>query len=129
MKNVFGEALTLTLFGESHGPAVGATLDGVPPGLIFDEEDVRTALALRRPHGSISTARAEADEFSVLSGVFRGKTTGTPLTIVIPNADAHSGDYEYGRVRPERAFRAEARRGRENGRNRVWPYGYNETNN
>ena len=103
MKNVFGEALTLTLFGESHGPAVGATLDGVPPGLIFDEEDVRTALALRRPHGSISTARAEADEFSVLSGVFRGKTTGTPLTVVIPNADVQSGDYEYGRVRPGHA--------------------------
>ena len=80
MKNTFGSALTLTLFGESHGPMTGVVLDGLCPGLPVDEDAIRHELDLRRPSGSISTARREADEFVLASGVFHGRTTGTPLS-------------------------------------------------
>ena len=103
MKNSFGDALTLTLFGESHGPMIGATLDGLAPGMDVDEDSIRAALDLRRPQGKISTARSEADQFQIVSGVFNGKTTGTPLTLLIPNADTKSGDYRYGVARPSHA--------------------------
>lgn len=103
MKNTFGSALTLTLFGESHGPMTGVVLDGLCPGLPVDEDAVRAELALRRPSGAISTARREADEFVLASGVFHGKTTGTPLAILIPNADTKSGDYIFGPARPGHA--------------------------
>ncbi|MBO6054692.1 MAG: chorismate synthase [Oscillospiraceae bacterium] len=94
MKNTFGSHITLTLFGESHGPAVGAVLDGLAPGMDVDEALIASQLTLRRPAGKIGTARREEDRFQILSGVFRGKTTGTPLTILIPNESQHSGDYE-----------------------------------
>ena len=94
MKNTFGSHITLTLFGESHGPAVGAVLDGLAPGMDVDEALISSQLTLRRPAGRIATARREEDRFQILSGVFRGKTTGTPLTILIPNESQHSGDYE-----------------------------------
>lgn len=94
MKNTFGNALTVTLFGESHGPAVGAVLDGLAPGIPVDEKYIAEKLSLRRPYGKISTARREADAFELLSGVYNGKTTGTPLCILIPNADTKSADYE-----------------------------------
>ncbi|MBQ3814858.1 MAG: chorismate synthase, partial [Clostridia bacterium] len=100
MKNTFGSALTLTLFGESHGPMTGVVLDGLCPGLPVDEDAIRHELDLRRPSGPISTARREADEFVLASGVFHGRTTGTPLSILIPNADTNSGDYSYGPARP-----------------------------
>lgn len=103
MKNIFGNALTLTLFGESHGPMIGATLDGLAPGIDIDEESIRAALDLRRPWGKISTARREADPFEIVSGVFHGKSTGTPLTLLIPNRDTKSGDYIYGVARPSHA--------------------------
>ena len=103
MKNTLGNALTLTLFGESHGPYIGAVVDGLAPGIEVNEEDVRHALDMRRPSGKISTARREADEFTVTSGVFRGKTTGTPLCIIIKNENAVSSDYEYGPARPGHA--------------------------
>ena len=103
MKNTLGEALTLTLFGESHGPYIGAVLDGLAPGIDVDENDIRHALDMRRPSGKISTKRRESDEFSVISGVFRGKTTGTPLCIIIKNENTQSGDYEYGPARPGHA--------------------------
>ena len=103
MKNTFGNALTLTLSGESHGPAVGATLDGLTPGIPVNEETIRSALALRRPQKGISTAREENDRFKILSGVFEGRTTGTPFTVVIPNEDARSGDYIRGIARPGHA--------------------------
>ena len=94
MKNTFGTNLSLTLFGESHGPYVGAVLDGLAPGLAVDEARIAAQLALRRPSGKISTARVEPDPFEIVSGVFHGKTTGTPLTILIPNSRQHSADYE-----------------------------------
>ena len=71
MKNTFGQALTVTIFGESHGPEIGATLDGVAPGIKIDYDYINLALDTRRPHGKISTARKEADEFRIISGVFK----------------------------------------------------------
>ncbi len=93
MKNVFGNAVTLTLFGESHGPAVGAVLDGLAAGVEVDEDFIRHQLSLRRPADALSTPRREQDDFEIKSGVFRGKTTGTPICIIIPNADTRSEDY------------------------------------
>lgn len=84
-----------TIFGESHGPAIGVVLEGVPPGLELDLDAVRFDLARRAPgQNALSTARKEADEPRVLSGVFEGRTTGAPLCAVIENTDARSGDYE-----------------------------------
>lgn len=94
MKNSFGNTLILTLFGESHGPAVGAVLDGLAPGIPVDESFLASQLKLRRPYGTIGSPRRETDHFSIVSGVFRGKTTGTPLCILIPNEDVRSDDYE-----------------------------------
>lgn len=93
MKNTIGNYVSVTLFGESHGPSVGAVIDGLAPGLDVDETAIADLLTRRRPGGAISTARQEADLFVVESGVFNGKTTGTPLCIRIPNADARSEDY------------------------------------
>lgn len=93
MKNVFGSAITLTLFGESHGDAIGAVLDGLAPGIEINHEYIQQKLSLRRPSGSISTARVEMDEYQIVSGVFNGKTTGTPLCVLIPNTNKKSGDY------------------------------------
>ena len=103
MKNTIGSALTLTLFGESHGPYIGAVVDGLAPGVPVDENDIRHALDMRRPSGKISTKRVEKDEFSVVSGVYNGKTTGTPLTVIIKNENTQSRDYEYGPARPGHA--------------------------
>ena len=91
MKNTFGTSLSVTIFGESHGPYIGATLDGIEPGLDVDEDFIKYQLSRRRPSGRISTSRVEADEYSIISGVFEGKTTGTPLTVIIPNANTNSG--------------------------------------
>ena len=93
MKNTFGQNLSVTLFGESHGPVIGAVLDGLCPGLTVDEENIRRMLRLRQPGGAISTARQEKDAFEIVSGAVNGVTTGTPLTIVIRNEDTKSGDY------------------------------------
>jgi len=93
MKNTFGNAITLTLFGESHGQAIGAVLDGIAPGLEVNLDYIKEKLALRRPSGTISTARVEGDEFEIVSGVFNGYTTGTPLTLLIKNKNTNSGDY------------------------------------
>lgn len=93
MKNTFGNSIALTLFGESHGAYIGATLDGLAPGIAVDEDLIRAQLDKRRPTGKIGTARREADEFQIVSGVFEGKTTGTPLTVLIPNTAQHSKDY------------------------------------
>ncbi len=103
MKNTFGQSVAVTLFGESHGPEIGAVLDGLAPGLKIDEDFIRHQLSLRRPHGKISTARVEADEFRIVSGVFEGRTTGTPLCILIPNTNTRSGDYAKGLPRPGHA--------------------------
>ncbi len=93
MKNTMGQALTVTLFGESHGEAIGAVLDGLAPGISVDESYIAHQLTLRRPSGSIGTKRHETDDFRIVSGVFEGKTTGTPLCILIPNTDTKSRDY------------------------------------
>ena len=93
MKNTFGNHLAVTLFGESHGPAIGAVLDGLCPGLPIDEENIQRMLQLRQPGGAISTARQEKDAYEFLSGVYGGKATGTPLTILIRNSDVRSADY------------------------------------
>ena len=83
-----------SIFGESHGPAVGVVLEGVPPGLELDLDAVRFDLSRRAPGKSpLSTARKEADEPQILSGVFEGRTTGAPLCAVIENTDTRSGDY------------------------------------
>lgn len=103
MKNTFGTSVSVTLFGESHGSEIGAVLDGLAPGIPVDEDFIRHRLALRRPHGKISTARVEADEFRIVSGVFEGHTTGTPLCIIIPNTNTRSGDYAKGLPRPGHA--------------------------
>ncbi len=103
MKNTFGTSVCVTLFGESHGAMIGAVLDGLAPGIPVDEALIAHQLELRRPAGRISTARQEQDPFEIVSGVFEGKTTGTPLTILIPNADTRSGDYLRGALRPGHA--------------------------
>ena len=110
MKNTFGQSVCVTLFGESHGSEIGAVVDGLAPGLRIDEDFIRHQLSLRRPHGKISTARVEADSFRIVSGVFEGRTTGTPLCILIPNTNTRSGDYSKGLPRPGHAdFTAECK--------------------
>ena len=93
MKNTIGTSVAVTLFGESHGPAIGAVLDGLAPGIPVDEAFIARQLTLRRPWGAISTGLVEADRFELVSGVFEGHTTGTPLCILIPNEDTRSRDY------------------------------------
>ena len=84
-----------TIFGESHGPAIGVVLEGVPPGLALNLDAVRFDLSRRAPgKNTLSTARREADEPHILSGLFQGRTTGAPLCAVIENTDTRSGDYE-----------------------------------
>ncbi len=103
MKNSFGNSITLTLFGESHGEAIGAVLDGLAPGIAVDMAYISKKLDQRRPMGAISTARREKDEPRLVSGCFEGKTTGTPLCILIENGDVRSSDYSPERLRPSHA--------------------------
>ncbi len=93
MKNTFGSSVTVTIFGESHGSEIGAVLDGLAPGIKIDTDYIEKELSFRRPYGKISTARCEADTYRIVSGVFEGYTTGTPIAILIPNEDTKSGDY------------------------------------
>ncbi len=93
MKNTFGTGVAITLFGESHGECIGAVLDGLAPGIEIRPDYIAHRLKLRRPDGSISTPRREKDEFRIVSGVLNNRTTGTPLTIWIPNENTNSGDY------------------------------------
>lgn len=94
MKNTLGENFSVTIFGESHGSYIGVVLDGIAPGIDVNKDFINHQLDLRRPSGKISTKRVETDEFILASGVFNDKTTGTPLTILIPNSVQHSKDYE-----------------------------------
>lgn len=103
MKNTFGNSISVTLFGESHGPAIGVVLDGLAAGMDVNEEVIADFLSKRRPSSELETARREEDHFQILSGVFNGKTTGTPLAIMIPNEDTRSKDYTYGPARPSHA--------------------------
>ncbi len=93
MKNTFGSSVSLTLFGESHGTAIGAVLDGLAPGIKIDEDYIATKMSQRRAYGKISTPRHEEDKVEIVSGVFEGYTTGTPIALIIKNDDTHSKDY------------------------------------
>ena len=93
--NIFGKSFQIVTFGESHGKAVGVVIDGVMPGLKISEKDIQKELDRRRPGQSeVSTARAEADKVEILSGIFNGKTTGTPICFVVFNKDADPSKYE-----------------------------------
>lgn len=93
--NSFGTLFRYTTWGESHGHAIGAVVDGVPPGLPLNEADIQIWLDKRRPGTSrFTTQRREADEVKILSGTFEGKTTGTPISLMIANTDVRSKDYD-----------------------------------
>ena len=93
--SILGENFTLSTFGESHGPALGGIVDGCPPGLPLEAADIQRDLERRRPGASkFTTQRREADEVVILSGVFEGKTTGTPIGFTVANTDHRSRDYE-----------------------------------
>ena len=92
--NTFGTLFTVTTFGESHGPAIGCVIDGCPPGLSLSEADIQPELDRRKPGTSRHvTQRQESDTVEILSGVFEGKTTGTPIALLIRNEDQRSKDY------------------------------------
>ena len=92
--NTFGRVFRFTTWGESHGPAIGAVVDGCPPGLALSEADIQPFLDKRKPGTSkFTTQRREADEVRILSGVFEGRTTGTPISLMIENTDQRSKDY------------------------------------
>lgn len=105
MKNTFGSSLCVTLFGESHGEAIGCVIDGLSPGIEIDREFISSCLDKRRGLNSVSTGRREKDEVRFLSGVFENRTTGTPLCLMIENADTKSKDYSKTRflARPSHA--------------------------
>lgn len=93
--NIFGKAFAITSFGESHAAAMGVVIDGCLPNLLVDFDLIKNDLARRKPgQSAITTARNEPEEFEILSGVFEGRTLGTPISIIIKNADANSNDYE-----------------------------------
>lgn len=95
MRNTFGNIFTLTTFGESHGPGVGGVIDGMPAGIEIDMDFIQQELNRRRPGQShITTSRKEADQVELLSGVFEGRTTGTPIGFLVRNENQHSHDYE-----------------------------------
>tara|TARA_B100000614_G_scaffold80838_1_gene72347 strand:- start:299 stop:733 length:435 start_codon:yes stop_codon:yes gene_type:complete len=92
--NSFGKVLKFTTFGESHGPSIGCVIDGVPPNLIIDEKIIQPYLDRRKPGTSkFVTQRREDDRVKILSGVFEGKSTGTPIAMIIDNIDHRSKDY------------------------------------
>ena len=92
--NSFGESFRFTTWGESHGPSIGCVVDGVPPQIPLSEADLQVWLDKRKPGQSrFTTQRREADEVKIVSGVFEGVTTGTPIGLVIENTDQRSKDY------------------------------------
>ena len=93
MKNTFGNNVTFTLFGESHGEEIGVVIDGLAPGVAINKEFIDSQLAKRRPSGKISTGRVEPDPYRIVSGVHNGYSTGTPICILIPNTNTRSKDY------------------------------------
>jgi chorismate synthase len=104
--NTFGRVFRFTTWGESHGPAIGAVVDGCPPGLALSEADIQPYLDRRRPGLAAHTSpRGEPDRVRILSGTYEGRTTGTPISLVIDNVDARPGDYS---GLPPRAGHADA---------------------
>ena len=94
MKNTFGTSVSVTLFGESHGEAIGAVLDGMAPGIPIDRDFIRHQMQLRMGTPALSTARREPDEVEIISGILDGVTTGTPITLLIKNTNTRSDDYK-----------------------------------
>ncbi len=93
--NTFGKIFRFTTWGESHGPAIGCVIDGCPPNILLSERDIQSDMDRRRPGQSkFTTQRKESDKIHILSGVFNGRTTGTPISIIIYNEDKRSRDYE-----------------------------------
>ena len=93
--NTFGNIYRLTSFGESHGPAIGGIIDGCPAGITLDMDFIQQELNRRRPgQSAITTPRKENDEVEFLSGIYEGKTTGTPIGFLIRNENQHSADYD-----------------------------------
>ena len=93
--NTFGKIFRFTTWGESHGPAIGCIVDGCPPNISIKEQDIQIELDKRKPGQSkFTTQRKEDDKVQILSGVFEGKTTGTPISLIIYNKDTRSRDYE-----------------------------------
>lgn len=96
MGNVFGKLFRISTWGESHGGGVGVVVDGCPPGIPITAEEIQVELDRRRPgQSSLTTQRREPDRVEILSGVFEGVTTGTPIGLLVRNTDARSGDYEH----------------------------------
>lgn len=93
MNNTFGKFFTVTTFGESHGKSIGAIVDGVPSNLPLCEDDIQPLLNMRKPGGKFTSPRGEQDKVEILSGVFNGKTLGTPIALIIQNKDCKSQDY------------------------------------
>ena len=94
MSSVWNRRIAVSLFGESHGPAVGVVIDGLPSGVALDMDEIAFQMRRRAPgRSALATARAEADAPEILSGVFEGRTTGTALAALVRNGDTHSGDY------------------------------------
>ncbi|RJR41772.1 MAG: chorismate synthase [Desulfobacteraceae bacterium] len=96
--NSFGTVFRVTTWGESHGPALGAVVDGCPPGVEISEFDIQQELDRRKPRSQGATPRRESDRVEILSGIFEGRTTGTPVSLLIRNADADSAAYEFMRT-------------------------------
>ena len=93
--NTFGKFFRFTTWGESHGPAIGCIIDGCPPLIQLKEQDIQKELDKRKPGQSkFTTQRKESDKVQILSGVFEGKTTGTPISLIIYNEDMRSKDYK-----------------------------------
>ncbi len=114
MKNTFGNSLCVTLFGESHGEAIGCVIDGISPGIEIDREFISSQMEKRKGINALSTARREKDEVKILSGVFEGRTTGTPICLMIENGDTKSKDYSKSKnlARPSHAdYTAECKYG------------------
>jgi chorismate synthase len=101
--STYGKNIIINLFGESHGSAIGITINNLPAGIEIDLDDITFELSKRRPKSNLSTPRQEKDEFEFLSGYFKGKTTGSPLTVILRNADTRSRDYTPEILRPSHA--------------------------
>lgn len=99
----YGKVIHINLFGESHGKAIGIVINNLPAGLTLDKSRISKALLKRRPKSKLSTSRQEQDNYEFISGYFKNKTTGTPLTIIIPNMDTRSKDYNPELLRPSHA--------------------------
>lgn len=103
MSSSITKNINMTLFGESHGSEIGIVIDGLAPGISIDIDNIKSFLDKRRPDGKTGTSRVEKDEFKIISGIFNGITTGTPLTLIVLNSNTKSTDYKPDLMRPGHA--------------------------